>query len=231
MLVGFVAPVLTVAVFVVVVKVMVVAVPAIEPPVNILAMVGPDVVVVAVVVVARATASSMHAAMLTPAVVLSIIVGKVTMAKFAVVSPLSSSSDVVVDAAFERCINGSSGADAGDGASSPIKASAAHATSIAVVPSLSRRSLPTATSSLLLSSSLSHVVVGATLKGCVDGDAGACTLSPPFAVVVAVETPAAHAASVVRDALSVIFFVVFFVVLLIFLVVAMMENWLVDLVV
>ncbi len=51
---GFVAPVLTVAVFVVVVKVMVAAVPAIEPPVNVLAMVGTDVVVVAVVVVAGA---------------------------------------------------------------------------------------------------------------------------------------------------------------------------------
>ncbi len=145
MLVGFVAPVLTVAVFVVVVKVMVEAVPAIEPSVDILAVVGPDVVVVAVVVVAGATASSMHAAMLTAAVVLLIIIGKVTMAEFAVVSPLLSLSDVVVDAAFERCVNGSSGAGAGDGASSPpsavvgaIEASAAHAASVAVVPSSSR---------------------------------------------------------------------------------------------
>ncbi len=72
MLVGFLVPVSTVAVFVVVVKAMVAPVRAIEPTVEVLAMAVPDLslaMVVLVIVVAVATALSWHAAMLMPAVV------------------------------------------------------------------------------------------------------------------------------------------------------------------
>ncbi len=72
MLVGFLAPVSTVAVFVVIVEAMVAPVLAIEPTIDVLAMAVPDLslaMVVLVVVVAMATALSWHAAMLTPAVV------------------------------------------------------------------------------------------------------------------------------------------------------------------
>ncbi len=89
MLVGFLAPVSTVAVFVVVVKAMVAPVPAIEPTVNVLAMAVPDLslaMVVLVVDVAVATASSWHAAMLTPAVISAIIV--VVMARSSIVSSI-----------------------------------------------------------------------------------------------------------------------------------------------
>ncbi len=77
MLIGFLVPVSTVAVFVVVVEAMVAPVPAIEPTIDVLAMAMPDLslaMVVLVVVVAVAAALSWHAAMLTPAVVLAIVV-------------------------------------------------------------------------------------------------------------------------------------------------------------
>ncbi len=89
MLVGFSAPVSTVAVFVGVIKAMVAPVPAIEPTVNILAMAVPDLslaMVVLIVVVAVATALSWHTAMLMPAVVLAIVI--VVMAGSAVVSSI-----------------------------------------------------------------------------------------------------------------------------------------------
>ncbi len=95
--VSFLAPVSTVAVFVVVVETMVEPVPAIEPPVDILAMAGvPDLslaMVVLVVVVAVATVSSWHAAMLTPAVILSIVI--VVMAGSAVVSSIMEPLDAL----------------------------------------------------------------------------------------------------------------------------------------
>ena len=72
MLIGFLAPVSTVAVFAVIVKAMVAPVLAIEPTVNVLAMAVPDLslaMVVLIIVVAVAMALSWHAAMLTPAVV------------------------------------------------------------------------------------------------------------------------------------------------------------------
>ncbi len=101
MLVGFLAPMSTVAVFVVIIKAMVAPIPAIEPTVNVLAMSVPDlssVMVVLVVVVAVATALSWHAAMLTPAVVLAIVV--MVMAGSAVVSSIMEP----LDALF--CIDG-----------------------------------------------------------------------------------------------------------------------------
>ncbi len=96
MLVGFLAPVSTVAVFVAVVKAMVAPVPAIEPTVNVLAMAVPDLslaMVVLVVVVAVATALSWHAAMLTPAVVLAMVI--VVMAGSAVVSSIMEPLDAL----------------------------------------------------------------------------------------------------------------------------------------
>ncbi len=101
MLVGFLAPVSTVAVFVVVVKAMVAPVLAIEPTVDILAMAVPDLslaMVVLVVVVAVATALSWHASMLMPAVISAIVV--VVMAGSAVVSSIMEP----LDALF--CIDG-----------------------------------------------------------------------------------------------------------------------------
>ncbi len=89
MLVGFLAPVSTVVVFVVIVEAMVAPVLAIEPIVNILAMAVPDLslaMVVLVVVVAVVMASSWHAAMLTPTVDLAIVV--MVMAGSAVVSSI-----------------------------------------------------------------------------------------------------------------------------------------------
>ncbi len=89
MLVGFLAPVSTVAVFVVIVKAMVAPVLAIEPTVDVLAMAVPELslaMVMLVVVVAVATASSWHAAMLTPAVVSAIVI--VVMARSAIVSSI-----------------------------------------------------------------------------------------------------------------------------------------------
>ncbi len=95
--VSFLAPVSTVAVFVVVVEAMVEPVPAIEPPVNVLAIAGvPDLsleMVVLVVVMAVATASSWHAAMMMPAVVLAIVV--VVMAGSAVVSSIMEPLDAL----------------------------------------------------------------------------------------------------------------------------------------
>ncbi len=96
MLVGFLAPVSTVAVFVVIVEAMVAPVPAIEPTIDVLAMAVPDLslaMVVLVVVVAVATALSWHAAMLTPAVVLAIVV--VVMAGSAVVSSIMEPLDAL----------------------------------------------------------------------------------------------------------------------------------------
>ncbi len=101
MLVSFLAPVSTVAVFVVVVEAMVVPVPAIEPTINVLAMAVPDLslaMVVLVVVGAVATASSWHAAMLMPAVVSAIVV--MVMAGSAVLSSILEP----LDALF--CIDG-----------------------------------------------------------------------------------------------------------------------------
>ncbi len=89
MLIGFLAPVSTVAVFAVIVKAMVAPVLAIEPTVNVLAMAVPDLslaMVVLIIVVAVAMALSWHAAMLTPAVVLAIVV--VVMARSAIVSSI-----------------------------------------------------------------------------------------------------------------------------------------------
>ncbi len=96
MLVGFLAPVSTVVVFVVVVKAMVAPVPAIEPTVDILAMAVPDLslaMVVLVVVVAVAMALSWNAAMLTPTVVLAIVV--VVMPRSAVISSIMEPLDVL----------------------------------------------------------------------------------------------------------------------------------------
>ncbi len=101
MLVGFLAPVSIVAVFVIVVEAMVAPVPAIEPTVNVLAMAVPDIslaMVVLIVVVAVATASSWHAAMLMPVVVSAIVV--VVMAGSAIISSIMEP----LDALF--CIDG-----------------------------------------------------------------------------------------------------------------------------
>ncbi len=96
MLVGFLAPVSTVMVFLVLVEAMVAPVPAIEPTVVILAMAVPDLslaMVVLVIVVAVVTVSSWHAAMLTPAVVSAIVV--VVMAGSAVVSSIMEPLDAL----------------------------------------------------------------------------------------------------------------------------------------
>ncbi len=96
MLIGFLAPMSTVAVFVVIVKAMVVPVPAIEPTVDVLAMAVPDLslaMVVLVVVMAVATVSSWHAAMLTPAVISAIVV--MVMARSAVISSIMEPLDAL----------------------------------------------------------------------------------------------------------------------------------------
>ncbi len=96
MLVSFLAPVSTVAVFVVVVKAMVAPVPVIEPTVDVLAMAVPDLslaMVVLVVVVVVVMGSSWHTAMLTPAVVLAIVV--VVMAGSAVISSIMEPLDAL----------------------------------------------------------------------------------------------------------------------------------------